>query len=323
MRYGNEENLKGFESAAGFLGPMMTRGTRKLSYQQLRDELDRLKATLSAGGGGGRGRGGRGGQGAGSALGVVSFSVQAKRDSIPEVIKLLTQVLREPSLPEDEFDVLKREQLATLEQMNTEPAMLGPRLLQRLLSPYPADDVRYLPTVEESIERMRRATYDQVVELYKEYLGSQAGELTLVGDFDPEVCLPLLREALAGWQAVKPYARIPMPLAADSAGVRKRIITPDKANAMYSAGLMFRLRDDDPDYPALVLGNYILGSGALSSRLGDRIRQKEGLSYRVSSSFSASSWDERASLTLTAIGDPANSPRVVKAAQEELDRLPA
>lgn len=84
---------------------------------------------------------------------------------------------------------------------------------------------------------------------------------------------------------------------------------------------MFRLRDDDPDYPALVLGNYILGSGALSSRLGDRIRQKEGLSYSVSSSFSASSWDERASLTLTAISNPANSPRVVKAAQEELDRL--
>jgi zinc protease len=81
------------------------------------------------------------------------------------------------------------------------------------------------------------------------------------------------------------------------------------------------LRDDYPDYPALVIGNYILGSGALSSRLGDRIRQKEGLSYGVSSSFSASPWDERATLTITAISNPTNSLRVVKAAREELDRL--
>jgi zinc protease len=322
LRYGNEENLKGYESAAGFLGEMMHRGTRKLTYQQLRDELDRLKATLNAGGGGGgRGGRGRGGGAAAGALGAVSFSIQARRDTFPEVLKLLGQVLREPSLPADQFEVLKGERLAGLEQMRTEPAMLGPRLLQRLLNPWPADDVRYVPTVEESVERMRRAGYEQVVQLYKEYLGSQAGELTIVGDFEPEACLPILREALGGWKAAKPYARIPMPIPGEIAGVQKQIITPDKANATYAAGLLFPLRDEDPDYPALVMGNYILGSGALSSRLGDRIRQKEGLSYGVGSSFSASSWDERATLTLTAISNPTNSVRVVKAAQEELERL--
>jgi zinc protease len=189
------------------------------------------------------------------------------------------------------------------------------------LNPYPADDVRYVPTVEESVERMRRATYEQVVQLYKEYLGSQACELTIVGDFDPEVCLPILREILGGWNAAKPYARIPMPMPGEIAGAQKQIVTPDKANATYVAGTVFPLRDDDPDYPALVMGNYILGSGALSSRLGDRIRQKEGLSYGVSSSLSASSWDQRATLTMTAISNPTNSVRVVKAAQEELERL--
>ena len=322
LRYGNEENLKGYESAAGFLGELMHRGTRKLTYQQLRDELDRLQGTLDArAGGGGRGGRGRGAPAAAGALGAVSFSIQAKRDTFPEVLKLLGQVLREPALPADQFEVLKRERLAGLEQMRAEPAMLGPRLLQRLLNPFPADDVRYVPTIEESVERMRRASYDQVVQLYKDYLGSQAGELTIVGDFDPEVCLPILRDFLGGWKAPKPYARIPMPIPGEIAGAQKQIVTPDKANATYAAAMLFPLRDDHPDYPALVMGNYILGSGALSSRLGDRIRQKEGLSYGVSSTFSASSWDQRATLTMTAISNPANSPRVVKAAREELDRL--
>jgi zinc protease len=322
LRYGNEENLKGFESVAGFLPEVMLRGTKKLTYQQLRDELDRLKATLSAGGGGGRGGRGRGGGGAAAAsAGAVNFSIQAKRDTLPAVLELLRQVLREPALPAEQFELLKRERLAGLEQMKTEPAMLAPRLLQRELNPYPKEDIRYTPTIEESIERLRSVTYEQVAQLYHEYLSSQAGELTIIGDFDPQACLPILKAALGGWTAAKPYARIPMPIIGEVPGAQHTINTPDKANATYTAGLLFPLRDDDPDYPALVMGNYILGSGALSSRLGNRIRQQEGLSYSVSSSLSVSSFDQRAGLTIGAICNPQNMDRVEKAAREELERL--
>lgn len=321
LHYGNEKNLKGFDTAAGFLPDLMLKGTKKLTYQQLRDELDRLKATLNAGGrGGGRGRG-PGGGGGGSPTGAVSFSIQAKRDTFPEVLSLLAQVLREPALPPDEFEVAKRERLVMLEQMRTEPSALGPRLLQRELSPYPKEDVRYTPTVEESIDRLKAASYAQVVQLYREYLGSQAGELTVVGDFDEKACLPVLSQALKGWKPAKAYARIEMPILREVAGAQHKINTPDKANATYMAGLMFPLRDDAPDYPALVIGNYILGSGALSSRLGDRIRQKEGLSYSVASGLSVSSFDQRATLTMMAICNPQNIGRVDKAAHEELERL--
>lgn len=321
LHYGDENSLKGLESAAGFLHEMMMRGTKKLTHQQLRDELDRLKANMGMGGGGGRGRGGRGGGGAAGATGSISFSIQARHDTLPEVIGLLGQVLREPLLPADQFDILKSERLAMIEQMRSEPSTLGPRLLQRELSPYPADNIRYVPTVEESIDRLKQATYPQVVQLYRDYLGSQAGELTIVGDFDAEACLAPLRDALKGWKAAKPYARIPMPIQSQVAGAKHEINTPDKANATYVAGLVFPMRDDDPDYPAMVIGNHILGAGALSSRLGNRIRQQEGLSYGVSSSLTASSWDQRGTLSITAISNPQNVAKVVKAAQEELDKL--
>jgi zinc protease len=322
LHYGNEENLRGFESAVGFLPELMMRGTKNLTYQQLRDELDRLEATMGTGGGGGGRRGGRGRGGAGGGgIGSITFSIQAKHDTLPEVLGLLRQVLREPLLPADQFELLKRERIAGMEQAKTEPAMLAPRALQRQLNSYPPEDIRYVPTTEESIERLRKVTYEQVAQLYHDYLGSQDGELTIVGDFDPDPCLASLKETLSGWKAAKPYARIAMPLAGEQAGGRQSIDTPEKANATYVAGLEFPVRDDDADYPALVLGNYIFGSGALSSRLGDRIRQKEGLSYSVSSSLSASSWDKRATLTITAICNPQNMSRVEKAAQEELDRL--
>jgi zinc protease len=323
LRYGNEENLKGLEPASGFLTALMERGTKKMTYQQLRDELDRLKATLGGGGGGG-GRGGRrGGGGGGPSLGSVGFSIQAKHDTLPEVLELLRQVLREPLLPKDQFDLLKRERLARMEQMKSEPAMLGPLALQRELSPYSKDDIRYVPTIEESIERMQSVTYDQVVKLYNEYLGSQNGELTIVGDFDPDACMPILKATLSGWKAAKPYARITMPLVGNVPGSEKKINTPDKANATYSAGLRFAMRDDDADYPALLMGNYILGVSTLSSRLGDRIRQKDGLSYGVSSSLAVSPQDERASLSITAICNPKNMAHVESDVTEELNRLVA
>ena len=322
LHYGNEENLKGFESAAGFLPELMLRGTKQLNFQALRDELDRLQATISAGGGGGGGRGrGRGAASSGGSLGAVVFSVQARRDTLPDVLGLLRQVLRDPALPAGEFEVLKRARLAALEQMRTEPSAVGPRWLQQQLNPYPKDDVRYVPSTEETLARLQTVSAEQVAQLYREYLGSQSGELTIVGDFDQEACLPILKATFAGWSAAKPFARIPMPITREVEGARHQINTPDKANATYAAGNLFPLRDDAPDYPAMVVGNYIFGSGALSSRLGDRIRQKEGLSYGVSSSLSVSPFDQRAALTITAICNPGNIGRVEKAAREELERL--
>jgi zinc protease len=321
LRYGNEENLKGYEAAAGLLPSLMLRGTKQHSYQQLRDELDRLRATLGTSAGGGRGGRGRNGSSAAWAASALSFSIQTKRDSLPAVLEILRQVLREPALPADQFELIKREWLASMEQSRTEPDTLANRRLRRQLAPYAEDDIRYVPTIEESIDRLAAVHYDQVLQLYHEYLGSQAGELAIIGDFDAETCLPILKQALGGWTPTKSYARIVTPAPAGLVGSQQQISTPDKANATYMAGIVFPLRDDNPDYPALVMANYIFGGNSLDSRLGTRVRQQEGLSYSVGSNLSVSSFDARASLTINAICNPHNIDRVEKAIHEELVRL--
>ena len=108
---------------------------------------------------------------------------------------------------------------------------------------------------------------------------------------------------------------------ADVAAAKDEILTPDKANAVFSAGLAFPLDDDSPDAVALEIGNFILGGGTLSSRLGDRIRQKEGLSYGVNSSVSIPARGDDARFSISAITNPANIDAVEKAAMEELRRF--
>ena len=78
------------------------------------------------------------------------------------------------------------------------------------------------------------------------------------------------------------------------------------------------MRDDDPDYPALVLGNYMLGGGFLNSRLATRIRQKEGLSYGVGSQLQASSLDRTAASLIYAIYAPQNAAKLEAAFKEEV-----
>ena len=117
------------------------------------------------------------------------------------------------------------------------------------------------------------------------------------------------------------YGRIRRPAPNGLVGSRHQIGTPDKANATYTAGIVFPLRDDDPDYPALVMANYIFGGSALASRLGMRVRQQEGLSYSVGSNLNVSSFDQRASLTISAISNPQNIGRVDQAIHEEFVRL--
>lgn len=307
LRYGNLENLKGLTTACELLPELMTRGTQKLSRQEIEDELDRQFATLHA-----RGE-------AGKAI----FTIETKHDNLPAVLELLRQILREPALAEDEFEILQRETLAQLEEQLTDPRSLALVRLRRTVSPYPKTDVRYIPTVEEDLARTKMLSLDQLRSLRDDYLGGETGEVAVVGDFDAEECRPALDRIFSGWQSSQSYARLPRLYFDQVRHGLQQIDTPDKANAVYMAGIALPLNDSDPKYPGLLIGNYVLGGSSLASRLGDRVRQKEGLSYGVGSFFAAESLDERASVTVMAIYNPQNVDKVTSAIREEIDRLVA
>lgn len=305
VRYGTAESLAQLTTAAEFLPELMTRGTQKLTRAELQDELDRYRASVNAAG----------------MAGVSIFTVQTKKANLAPVLDLLRQILREPKLDATELDILKNRQLATLESQRTDPQALASRTMQRLYSPYPATDVRYVATIPEEIDRVKALTAETIQKLYGDFLGAQAVQLSMVGDFDAEEITPRLKALFADWTSKQPYARITRTAPESWKAGSEAIETPDKANAVYYSGLSLSMKDDNPDYSAMVIGDYILGAGALSSRLGDRIRQREGLSYGVRSSFTADALDPRASVSVMAICNPANIGKVETAVREEIELL--
>jgi zinc protease len=208
-----------------------------------------------------------------------------------------------------------------LEKQLTEPQPLAVNQLRRRLNPYPKDNIRYVPTPQESIARLDAVTREQVVRLYHEQLGAEVGELVLVGDFEPDGALKQIQGMVDNWKAGVPYQRITREANMNVAGAMEKILTPDKENAVYVAAELFPMKDTDASYAALVMGNYIMGASGFNSRILDRIRQDKGLSYGAGSTFSADPQDPRAQIMLYAIYNPKNLDQVDQVMNEVLTTL--
>ena len=296
IHWGDEQSKLDRAAACGVTGSMLMRGTQKNSREQLRNHFDRLKAHVRVGGEGG--------------------SIETVRESLPEALRLMAEVLRQPSFPQEEFEQLRRSSLTSIDTQRSDPSALASLALSRHLNPYPPAHWLYNTTLDERSARLQALSLDDVKKCHADFYGASHSELAVVGDFEPERIERLAQELFGDWKSPRPYVRIALRVA-DVQPVDSAINTPDKANAVLRAGMLLRLRDDNPDYPALLLGNYVLG-GSSDSRLTRRIREKEGLSYSVGSFLSADSFSERGSFGAFAIYAPQNRARVETAIAEEI-----
>ena len=301
FRHGSEAALMGKATVSGLAGAMLMRGTKHRSRQAIQDELDRLKVQGGASGG----------------LTAASGGFSTVRESLPDAFRLMAEVLQEPAFPSEEFALIVEESLAGIEAQRSEPQPLAGLALGRHLDDYPQGHPYHVPTFDEQIAQLESATLEQARDFWETFYGTQSGALAIVGDFDPDEIVPLLEELFGDWTANEEYVRVPRPYR-EIETVSEVIETPDKANALMLAVTVMPLRDDHPDYPALVVGNSMLGGGFLNSRLAVRIRQNEGLSYGVGSQLGASALDERATFSGYAIFAPENGDKVLAAFREEL-----
>lgn len=282
----------------------MKRGTKNKTRQEIEDELNKLRAQLSLSG----------------SAGEVNVGIKTRKESLGKVLEILKEILREPTLPASELELLKTQQIAMLEKQKTDPQSRAILSVRRQLRPYSEQDPRYVPDIDQEIARVKSLSQSDLQSLYENYLGASVGEIAVVGDFSEEEVYSQLGSVLENWKSEAAYAHIPAE-AHEIPGKLTEIIIPDKANAFYFGGLTFPMNSTSPDYPNLIVAGSVLGSSGLSSRLGDRVRQKEGLAYGVGAFIHADTIDMRGSISLYASCNPDNMEKVETAIKEELALL--
>ena len=300
LRFGNETLLAGKEAAAELAGSLLMRGTSTMTREQMQDAMQKINGRISIRGG----------------LTDASVSIDTTAENLIAAIRLAVQILRDPIFPESDFEQIRTQQIAGIDRARTDPARLASEALQTNLSPFPRSDVRHPRTLDEQAEDMKKVTLGDVKAFYKQFYGASVGEVVVVGKFSPDDVRKVAEETLGTWKSPGPYARIVSKFLPVQS-INRKIETPDKENAQFVAGLRIQMTDTDPDYVPMVLANYMFG-GSISSRLADRIRNREGLSYSVGSSFSAPAFGDAALFSSSIISNPPNAPKVEASFRDEL-----
>ncbi len=300
MHWGDEKSLQGKAVIAELCASLMQRGTKKRSYEDLRDEENLLKSQISIGGGA-------------SGFGL---RIETLRDKLPGALDLAAEMLRSPTFPASELELIKEEEIAALEQQLQDPASVAWTVLAQLTTQWPKSDPRYPLSAKEKIAAIKQVTVGDIQRFYAEHVGAIHAELAIVGDADGAAIGAQVDKLFGGWGSKKPYVRLAEKVW-NVPALQKSIEIKDKEMSQLVLSHDASIKDVDPDYPAWVLIGQALG-GDSGSRIWQRVREKEGLSYGAGVWTYAGTLDDVGGFGGYAIVAPQN---VAKAKASMLDEI--
>ncbi|HWX37914.1 MAG TPA: pitrilysin family protein, partial [Candidatus Sulfotelmatobacter sp.] len=245
---------------------LLTEGTKTRTSQQVAEQIDSLGASLSAS------------SGFGSGSAVVAAS--GLSDTFEQWFALTADVLLHPSFPADELAQYQARAKSALLQQRSRPAFLANQTLNHALyGTYPAAVVSATP---ESLDSLTPA---MLAEWHAKHYAPQNTVLAISGDVHAQTLIPKLRKWLAEWKRTKTSVKFtpgPPPAA------KEKIFLVDRPGSVQTTLLMGNLAIDrtNPDYPALVVLNEVLGAGS-ASRLFLNLREEKGYTYGVYSNIIA------------------------------------
>ena len=297
--YGDEQSRFGKSTLENVAGAMLTRGTTRYTRSQLSDAFDGLKASGN--------------------IGLGNARMQTTRPNLVKTLELVAHVMREPTFPQTELDQLRKQWIAGLESDNSEPTAVSGEAVGKHFNTYERGDPRYYRSRAEIIEDLNAVTVDKLRQVHHDFTGFSNAEIAVVGDFDEGEVRAVLERLFAHWVSPVPYQRIENPYRT-IASANQTIDTPDKQSAVFRAQMLIEMHEDDKDFPALTLANYMFGGAAgLNARIAKRIRGKEGLSYGAYTSLDVSNVDRRGTFSASASAAPQNIAKVEAIFREELD----
>lgn len=295
LHWGDEKNLFNTSIVSGAASAMLMRGTDKFTREQLSDAFAKLKISGDL------------------------YHFDTTGPNLDAALRLVAHVLKDASFPAAEFEQLRQQWLVGIEASRNEPQSLARTEMDLYFNHYPKGDVRAPMSVDEQLAAVKALKLEDVVAFHRKYYGANHGEIAVVGDFDKALISKTIEDSFSGWDSKVSYAPV-TSVNVEKAPIFKMINAPEKENGFYTARLNLDLNVNDPDYPLLDLANYIFGDGGLKSRLMDRIRQKDGLSYGGGTGLQAGEIDRAGSFDVNAIAAPQNLKKLQAAIREELDR---
>jgi zinc protease len=298
IRSGSTCDPPGHPGAMFLLSRVIDRGTANRSAGDIAEALDNRGITLNVS----------------VARHLFSLSCTCLSEDVDEVFSLMSDVVKSPSIPNDELAVRKAEAMTVLRQDEDNPAVRAVESLMELL--YPAHP--YGRRIKGTVDVIERLTRDRLLALHAEWFAPELLSVVIVGDVPVEHATDLAERSFGGWRVPAPPA-VPLPPAPRGDHRQRAVISMmNKAQADIAYGLTAIARSDPAYYAASVMNN-ILGQYSMGGRLGDSIRERQGMAYYAFSSLDANV--SAGPFIVRAGVSPDNVARAISSIDAEIERF--
>ncbi|MBK7561724.1 MAG: pitrilysin family protein [Chitinophagaceae bacterium] len=304
LRFGDVKSLQDKSETGAVLADMLSTGTTTRTKKQIADELDRIKTTISFSGG----------------STSLSINVNTDKQNLAAALALLEDMLLHPKFDASEFDKILLDTKANYESGKSDPQTLASEKLGQLLSRYPKGHPYYAATTDENLEELSKVKLDDVKKYYTDFYGANNSVSSFVGELDKKSVTAFLLSTFGKWNSKETFKEVE-PQYFETKAITETIKTPDKTNAMMLGGLNINISRKHPDYPAVIMANELLGGGAfLSSRIAQRLRENEGMSYGAGSFINVEYKYNTGNWGVYAMFNPLYKGRIDSALNQEVDK---
>ena len=306
IRTGNVDQLMNKGLAARYTARMLNKGTKTKSRQDIEDKLSDIKSSINFSGSNGK----------------VTTNINTTNEHLNETLDLMMDMLKNPNFDATELEKLKTQDLADIEQNKTEPQFLAMRKMGLINQKHQKGHPLYSMTIEEEIQAINEASVEDLKKYYDDFYGiSNSATLTAIGNIEEDALKAYFDSQLGDFKSDKTYTPISDKYKSNKA-VNEKIKTPDKKNAISFGMLPFESSADQEDFAAIQIAGEILGGGFLSSRIANRLRQKDGVSYGAGAGVNVDDDknNKNSVMYVYAIYGPENAGKVQLGFDEEIAR---
>ena len=304
LRFGDEKSLNDKAEVASILADMLKSGTTTKSKKQIADELDKIKTNISFNG----------------TAGGLMISISTDKQNLPAALALLDDMLKHPKFDQSEFDKIIIDTKANYESNKSDPQSVASEKLGKMLSKYPKGHPYYASSTDESLEDLAKVKLDDLKKYYADFYGANNSVSSFVGELDKKQITEFLQNSFGKWNSKESFKEVE-PMYFETKETTETINTPDKTNAMMLAGINLNISRKSTDYPAVFMANDLLGGGAfLSSRIPQRLRENEGMSYGAGSFLNVQYKYNTGNWGMYAMFNPLYKGRLDSALRQEVDK---
>ena len=252
---------------SAFTGAALIRGAGHRTFQEIVARTEAVGASVNAGGG----------------MHSTGFAGRSLNEDVALILEILSDMVRAPMFPDEEIERLRGQFLMALREDEQDTSVRASRALRSIMFPPTHPYSRLSRGTIETISTLTREDLIQFHTLYH----PAATTIAVVGDIDPAAVIALIERFFGDWQAPGAPPRVTLPDPLPLPDQRRVHIALDGKSQTDIIWAVHGLDRRSPDYYAASVANMILGQLGIGGRLGERVREEQGLAYYCGSSLDA------------------------------------